>query len=106
MACPTSRRRASTAPRAALYRSDKSRFNSWLNTGGLHAAQFVLELLDLVPQPRRDLELQLGGGGVHLVGELLDERHQVAARRARVSRGRQGAGSGGARRATGRRPGP
>src|SRR5215831_9728750 len=102
MACPTSRRRASTAPRAALYRSDKSRFNGWLDTGGLHAAQFVLELLDLVPQPRRDLELKLGGGDVHLLGELLDERHQVAARR---SRGRPGVGHAGTS-AAGRRPGP
>src|SRR5260370_14064746 len=51
-----------------------------LHTGGLHAAQLVLELLDLVADPRGDLDLQLGRGGVHLVGELGDEGHQVLAR--------------------------
>src|SRR6516225_3664770 len=57
------------------------------NARRLHAAEFVLQFLDLVPEPGRDLELQLRRGGVHLVGELLDERHQVAACRAPGRRG-------------------
>src|SRR5262249_10616438 len=35
-----------------------------LHAGCLHPAQLVLEFLDLVAEPRGDLELQLGGGGM------------------------------------------
>src|SRR6185437_9610870 len=48
---------------------------------GLHAAQLVLELFDLVPDPGRYLELELRGGYVHLVGELGYQRDQVTAGR-------------------------
>jgi hypothetical protein len=50
-----------------------------LHAGGLHAAEFVLEFLDLVADAGGDLELQLGRGGVHLVGELADQCDEVAA---------------------------
>src|SRR5215831_8222815 len=49
-----------------------------LDAGGLHAAEFVFEVLDLIPDSGGDLELQLGRGGMHLVGELPDQRDQVA----------------------------
>src|SRR5580693_3357799 len=52
------------------------------DAGRLHAPQLVLELTDLVPQPGRHLELQLGRGHVHLLGELLDQLDQVVASRA------------------------
>src|SRR3954454_18208457 len=45
-----------------------------------HAAQLLLELTDLIAQPRSQLELQLSGGGVHLVGQLLDEIGELRAR--------------------------
>src|SRR3954454_4857574 len=48
--------------------------------GGLdHLAELALEVGDLVAQPRGELELQLGGGGLHLVGEVLDELSEVGA---------------------------
>src|SRR5262249_44429904 len=47
--------------------------------GGLHAAELVLEVLDLVPDPGGDLELQLRGGRVLLLGELTDRRDRVSA---------------------------
>src|SRR5215831_14861116 len=50
-----------------------------LHSGGLHAAQLVLEFLDLVAEPRGQLELQLSGRGVHLLGQLGDEADQVLA---------------------------
>src|SRR5262249_3624020 len=46
---------------------------------GLHAAQLLLKFLDLVSEPRGDLELQFRGRGVHLLGELGNERYQIAA---------------------------
>ena len=42
-----------------------------LDPGRLHAAQLALELLDLVADAGGRLELQLRGGRVHLLGELL-----------------------------------
>src|SRR6516165_3069067 len=57
-----------------------------LDPGGLHAAQLVLQFLDLVAQPRGQLELQLRSGGVHLVGELGDEADQVLASRPAFAR--------------------
>ena len=38
-----------------------------------HAAQLLLEVSDLIAQPRCNLELQLAGGGSHLLAELFDE---------------------------------
>src|ERR1035441_7452542 len=61
------------------------------DSGGLHAAQFVLQVLDLVADPGGDLKLQLGRGGVHLIGELLDQGDQVHARLT-AARGRSGGG--------------
>src|SRR5688572_8843874 len=49
---------------------------------GLHAAQLLLQLLDLVAQPCRQLELQVAGRVVHLVGQLLDEIGELGARHA------------------------
>ena len=49
------------------------------DAGGVHAAQFVLEVPDLVAEPGRDFELQLGGGRVHLLGELGDQPDELAA---------------------------
>ena len=43
----------------------------------LHAAELVLEIPDLVAEAGRDLELELGGGGVHLLGQLADQRAGV-----------------------------
>src|SRR5258708_1480584 len=62
--------RAPRQPRSRLYPSR------------LHSPELTLEVLDLVADPGGDLELQLSGGHVHLLGELLDERDEVAARRA------------------------
>src|SRR6266851_5007040 len=39
------------------------------DAGGLHAAQFLLELPDLIPEPCSELELKLGRRHVHLVGQ-------------------------------------
>ena len=50
-----------------------------LDAGGVHAAQLVLEVADLVAEAGRDLELQLGGGRVHLLGELGDQPDELAA---------------------------
>src|ERR1039457_5477753 len=60
-------------------------------SGGLHAAQFVFQVLDLVADPGGYLELQLSRGGVHLIGELKDQGDQVHARlTAARGRGRGG----------------
>src|ERR1700726_1455510 len=48
------------------------------NARRFHSAQLALELLDLVAEAGRGLELQLRGGRVHLVTELADQRHEVA----------------------------
>src|SRR4051794_25064791 len=50
------------------------------HSGGVHAAQFALELADLVAQPRRDLELQFAGRVQHLLVELLDQVGQLGTR--------------------------
>src|SRR5258708_19647823 len=52
------------------------------DAGGLHAAQFLLELPDLVPESCRELELKLARRRVHLVGQHRDQLDQVLARRA------------------------
>src|ERR1700759_2058993 len=49
------------------------------DAGGLHAAELVFELADLVAEADGDLELELGGGRVHLLGELLDQLDEVVA---------------------------
>ena len=93
-----------SAPRAAGADPCTIHTPAALYAGRLHAPELVLEFLDLVPQPGRDLELQLRRCRVHLIGELLDERHQVAARRA----GRRALGPARVRAAgaAGRRAGP
>src|SRR5450631_2492997 len=48
------------------------------DAGRLHPPQLVLQFPDLVPDPGRYLELQLRRGRVHLVGQLGDQRDQVA----------------------------
>src|ERR1700722_10894170 len=52
------------------------------DAGGVHAAQLVLQVADLVAEAGRDLELKLSGGRVHLLGELSDQPDQLAAGRA------------------------
>ena len=47
------------------------------HAGSVHAPKLLLELGDLVAQPRGQLELQLRRGRVHLVVELLDEVREV-----------------------------
>src|SRR4051794_32129803 len=41
--------------------------------GGAHLPKLLLQVTDLVAQPRRALEVQVGGRLVHLGGELLEE---------------------------------
>ena len=48
------------------------------SVGGPHGAQLLLEVLDLVAQPGGELEVEVLGGGVHLLGELVDEFGEVA----------------------------
>jgi len=43
----------------------------------LHLTQFLLQFADLVADPGGHLELQFRSGAMHLLGELLDEPHQV-----------------------------
>ena len=45
-----------------------------------HPAQLALEVGDLVAVAGRELERQLGGGGVHRVGEVVDQRGEVGRR--------------------------
>ena len=47
------------------------------SVGGPHGAQLLLEVLDLVAQPGGELEVEVLGGGVHLLGELVDELDEV-----------------------------
>src|SRR5690625_1496256 len=54
----------------------------WVTSGSVHpsrvhATQFLLELRYLVAQAGRQLELQLRGGGMHLVTELLDQIGEI-----------------------------
>src|ERR1700722_18050580 len=65
------------------------------NPGRFHSAQLALEFLDLVAEPGRGLELKLRGGRVHLLAQLADERHQVAARLAPGTRRRLAGALGG-----------
>src|SRR5690349_20631095 len=66
-----------------------------LDPGGLHSPEFVLEVLDLVSDPGGNLELQLRGGRVHLLGQLTDQRHQVTTGLAPARRGPAGSFVGG-----------
>ena len=66
-----------------------------LDSGSLHSPEFVLKVLDLVPDPGGDLELQLGGGRVHLLGQLTDQRDQVTTGLAPARRGPAGGLVGG-----------
>src|SRR6266496_4182592 len=79
----SSRRSPAQAPAGAAPEPGSRPVRGWRDHGSdarsLHAAQLVLELPDLVPDPGGDLELQLRGRGVHLLGELGDEGDQVAA---------------------------
>src|SRR5690606_3451124 len=43
-----------------------------LDAGLLHVAEFALELLDLVAEAGGELELEVGGGLVHLLGHRLE----------------------------------
>ena len=52
------------------------------DAGGVHAAELGLELADLVAEAGGQLELQLRGGGVHLLGQLGDQPDELAAGRA------------------------
>src|SRR5690606_21778970 len=52
------------------------------DAGGVHAAQLLLQVGDLVAEPGGELELQVAGRGEHLVGQLLDEVGQFGARHA------------------------
>jgi hypothetical protein len=49
----------------------------------VHPAQLLLQLADLVSQSRRELEVQLRRGRVHLVGERLDQVGQLRSRERR-----------------------
>src|SRR4051794_40478695 len=42
-----------------------------------HLPQLLLEVADLVPEAGSELELELAGRGLHLVGQLLDQRRQL-----------------------------
>src|SRR5579875_4106310 len=90
-----------SAPRAAGADPCTIHTPAALYAGRLHAPELVLEFLDLVPQPGRDLELELRRCRVHLIGELLYERRQIPARRALSSVRRVAAA-----RAARRRPRP
>src|SRR5215470_6541940 len=73
---------ARTAPPGRTAISDgrsPARSRTRSDAGRLHAAQLLLELADLVPQPGGDLELQLRRGRVHLLGELAGELQHVPA---------------------------
>src|SRR5690349_7282867 len=45
-----------------------------------HLAQFLLQVGYLIAETGRELELELGGGRLHLVGELADEVSQLRCR--------------------------
>src|SRR5687767_14497747 len=49
---------------------------------GVHPSELLLELVDLVAQAGGELEVQLAGGVVHLVRELLDQGREVRPRHA------------------------
>src|SRR5690349_21299789 len=64
-----------------------------------HLAELLLEVTDLVAEAGGDLELQVGGSLLHLVGEGLDELGEVGGRDAgRVGRLGVDPGQGGRRR--------
>src|ERR1700678_4278012 len=100
------RRKGSARPSRGLYRPTNPAIAgitvkrpgpgqaSRLDPCRLHSSQLVLELLDLVADSGRDLELKLRRGGVHLVGQLLDDRDQVAAGRGADSYPAPGSGRG------------
>src|SRR5690606_6819374 len=62
---------------AAVSRPRRAHPEGELRRGGGHLPQLLLEVGDLVPQPGRELELELLGGRVHLVAEVLDELGEV-----------------------------
>src|SRR5258708_2914500 len=49
-------------------------------TRGVHAAQFLLQVVDLVANPRRQLELQIPCGRHHLIVQILDQIGEFGAR--------------------------
>ena len=50
-----------------------------IGAGLHHLPQLLLQLADLVAQACGELELQLGGGTLHLVGQLLDQLGELGA---------------------------
>ena len=74
-----------TAFRAILARAarrEQQRASRVSDAGGVHAAQLVLQIADLIAEAGRDLELKLSGSRVHLLGELGDQPDELAAQRA------------------------
>ena len=51
-----------------------------LQARGVHAAQFLLQVVNLVADPCRELELEVARGGHHLLGQISDEIGQFGAR--------------------------
>ena len=45
--------------------------------GALHGTQFLFEVFDFVAQARRNLELEVLGGGHHLGRQLFDEVREL-----------------------------
>lgn len=54
--------------------------NQQLAVGLHHLPQLLLEVGYLITQPGRELELQIGRGGMHLGGEFLHQIRQIASR--------------------------
>src|ERR1700676_3642728 len=50
-----------------------------LDAGRLHTAELLLELADFVTEAGGDFEMKLGGGGVHLLGQLGDQADELLA---------------------------
>src|SRR5580693_3713600 len=63
------------------------RCNVRLDAGGVHAAELLLELSDFVAEAGGNLEMELGGGGVHLIGQLGDQADELLAGDAAVRGG-------------------
>jgi hypothetical protein len=60
-----------------LRKRHPQRLKPLLDAGFLHRAELLLELVDLVAKSGRELELQLGGRGMHLILQLLDQQRQL-----------------------------
>src|ERR1700759_2032074 len=64
-------------------RSHGPRRQRSLQAGGVHSAQFFLQVSDLVAEPGGKLELQVPRRGHHLLGEGFDQVGQLCSRHAR-----------------------